>query len=125
MTCFVLLARAYGGLGSLVFCSSINKLCCCSTSMYNDSKQFIIFPLLHAFNNCMICSGLPYSCLFLRICNAYAERGLLVFIYRICSRSLISIDLPVWPTYNLLHVLHCNIHTSLAFISFCGDLSLS
>jgi hypothetical protein len=57
------------------------------------------------------------------MCNAYAETGLLVFIYRICSRCLISIDLTVWPTYDLLHVLHCNLYIPLEFVSFCGDLS--
>jgi hypothetical protein len=28
VTCFVILARVYSGLRSLVFCSSINKFCC-------------------------------------------------------------------------------------------------
>jgi hypothetical protein len=30
---------------------------------------------------------------------------------------------PVWPTYDLLHVLHCNLYIPLDFISFCGVLS--
>ena len=67
VTCFVMLARAYCGLGLLVFCSSINKLCCCSSCMKNDSQKFIAFPLPHVFNKCMVCSGLPYSCLLLRL----------------------------------------------------------
>ena len=46
-------------------------------------------------------------------------------IYRICSRCLISIDLPVWPTYDLLHALHCNLYIPLEFILFCGDVSHS
>jgi len=66
VTCFVMLARAYSGFGSLVFCSSINKFCCCSTCMKNDSHQFINFPLPHVSNSCMVCSGRPYSCLLLK-----------------------------------------------------------
>ena len=27
------------------------------------------------------------------------------------------------PTYDLLHVLHCNLYISLEFVLFCGDLS--
>ena len=30
VTCFIMLAKLYSGLSSLVFCSSINKICCCS-----------------------------------------------------------------------------------------------
>ena len=75
------------------------------------------------FRKCMVCSGFPYSCLLLRLCNAYAEIGLLVLIHLIGSRRLISISLPVWPTYDLLHVLHCNICMPLEFILFSGILS--
>ena len=67
------------------------------------------FPFPNAFNNCMVCSGLPHSCLLLRMCNAYADIGLFVFICRMCSRCLILIELPVWPTCDLLHVLHCGL----------------
>jgi hypothetical protein len=61
----------------------------------------------------MVCSGLPYSCLLLRMLNTYAERGLFVFICRILPRCLISIGLPVWPTDDLLHFLHCNLYIPL------------
>ena len=44
-------------------------------------------------------------------------------IYLIFSRCLISIDLPVRPTYDLLHVLHCNLYNPLELNSFCGVLS--
>ena len=71
----------------------------------------------------MVCSGLPYSCLLPRMCNAYAEIGLFVLIYLICSLHLISIDLPVWPTYDLLHDLHCTLYIPLEFILFFGVLS--
>jgi len=81
------------------------------------------FPYCMFFRKCMVCSGFPYSCLLLRLCNAYAKIGLLFFIHLICSRRLISISLPFWPTYDLLHVLHCNICMPLEFILFSGILS--
>jgi len=58
------------------------------------------------------------------MCNAYSE---IVFflIYRKCSRCLISNDFPVWPTYDLLHALLCNLYIQLEFILFCGDVSHS
>jgi hypothetical protein len=30
---------------------------------------------------------------------------------------------PVWPTYDLFHVLHCNLCIPLDFILFCGAVS--
>jgi len=78
--------------------------------------------LLHVFSNCIVYSKFPYSCIFLRTCNAYAEIGLFVLIYLICSLCLVSIDLPVWPTYALSHILHCNLYIPLEFILFCGVL---
>jgi len=30
---------------------------------------------------------------------------------------------PVWPTYDLVHVLHCDLYIPLEFILFCGVLS--
>jgi hypothetical protein len=52
----------------------------------------------------------------------YAEIGLFVLIYLICSLCLISIDQPVWPTYALLHIVHCNLYIPLEFILFRGVL---
>jgi len=68
-------------------------------------------------------SGFPYSCLLLSMCNAYAEIGSFVWIYLVCSRCRISIEPTVWPTYDLLHVLHCNLYMPLEFILFSGILS--
>jgi hypothetical protein len=110
VTCYVTLPRAYGVLGSLVFCASINNFCCCSTCIEKYSQQFIILLLLHACNNCILWSGLLYSCRLLMMCNAYDEKGLFGLIYRIYSRYLIATELPVWPTYDMLHILHCNIY---------------
>jgi hypothetical protein len=42
----------------------------------------------------------------IRVIFRECEIGLFVFMYRVCSRCLISIDLPVWPTHDFLHVLH-------------------
>jgi hypothetical protein len=55
---------------------------------------------------------LRQGCLFL--CNL-----------RIYSRCRISVDLPVWPTYDLLHVLHCDLYIPLEYILFYDDLSHS
>jgi hypothetical protein len=57
------------------------------------------------------------------MCNAYAEIGLFVLIYLLCSRCRISTDLPVWPKYDLLHVLHCNLWIPLEFILLSVILS--
>ena len=84
----------------------------------NSSLLFLYLTLLIT----SVCSGLPYSCQLLRMCNAYAETGLFVFMYHIYSRCLIFVDLLVWQTYDLLHILHCNLYIPLQFILFCGDL---
>ena len=90
--CCVVLVKAYSGFGSLAFCSSINKFCCCSTCTWENYQQFITFPFLHARGNWMVCSGLPYSCVLLRIRNANAERELFVFTFLTCSLCLISVN---------------------------------
>jgi hypothetical protein len=57
------------------------------------------------------------------MCKAHVEIGLFVWIYLVCSRCHISIELPVWPKYDLLHVLHCNLYMPLEVILFSGVLS--
>ena len=64
-------------------------------------------------------------CLLLRMCNACAEIGLLDLIFVYVHGALFPFDPPVWPTHDLLHVLHCNLYIPLEFILFCGDLSHS
>ena len=54
------------------------------------------------------------------MCNAYAEIGLLVLVYIVLSSCRVSVDLPVWPTYELLQVLHFNLYMPLEFILFSG-----
>ena len=46
-------------------------------------------------------------------------------MYLVCFRCRISIEFPVWPTYDLLQVLHFSLYTSLEFILFCGTSSQS
>jgi hypothetical protein len=36
-------------------------------------------------------------------------------MYLVCSQCHIHIDLPVWPTYELLHVLHFSLDMQLEF----------
>ena len=58
------------------------------------------FPLLHGINNSSVSAAVLYLCLLFSICNAYAEIGLLVLMYYVCSLCLVTID---W-----LIVLHMN-----------------
>jgi hypothetical protein len=46
-------------------------------------------------------------------------------MYLVCSLCRNATELPVWPTYELLQVLHFSLHILLEFILFCGILSLS
>jgi hypothetical protein len=59
------------------------------------------------------------------MCNAYAEIGLFILMYRVCSRCRIPIDLPVWQTSELLQVLHFNLYMPPEFILFSGIQSRS
>jgi len=68
---------------------------------------------------------MPYSCLLLSMCNAYAEIGLLVFLYHVCSVCLIIIDLPDCPTYELLQVLRLSLYIPLEFVLILVILSVS
>jgi len=47
----------------------------------------------------MVWSMFPYSCLLFKICIAYADIGLFVLMYLVCSQCHIHIDLPVRPTF--------------------------
>jgi hypothetical protein len=50
-------------------------------------NNFIIVPLLHGFNNYSVSAAVPYSWLLFSMCNAYAEIGLLVLVYRVFNMS--------------------------------------
>ena len=58
------------------------------------------------------------------MCNEYAENGLLVLIYRMCSLCLVVIDLPNCPTYALLQVLLLSLYVSLEFVLVLTNLSV-
>jgi hypothetical protein len=51
----------------------------------------------------------PYSSLLFSMCNAYAEIGLLVFMYRVGSLCLVATELSDCPTYEELQVLHLSL----------------
>ena len=89
------------------------------------SKHFIFVPLLHGFNNPSVSSAVAYSCLLFSMCNAYAEMGLLVLMYRVCSLCLVATDLPDCPTYEFLQVLHLSLYMPLEFVLVLIILSVS
>ena len=84
--------------------------------MYRFSQHVIRVPLWQCFSNCKVSFCGPYSCLFCKMCAAYANCGLLYLMYLICSFYLIFINLPVCPIYTLLHVLHCSLYIPLGFV---------
>jgi hypothetical protein len=118
----VTLAKVYSGLSSLTFCSSINISCCWKIRMKNDSQQFVYIPLLHVLSNSMVLSAFPYSCLLFKTWNAYAKICLFVLMYLVYSRCRTPVELLVWPTYELLQVLHFSRHMQLEFILLWGTL---
>ena len=73
--------------------------CCWWVCIQRDSLQFIFDPLAHVFSNSMFSSMLAYSCLFFKICIAYAEFWFLELKYLTCSRHLIPTDFPDGPLY--------------------------
>jgi hypothetical protein len=53
--------------------------------MYNCSYGMRNLVVLICFKSSnVLCIG-PYSCLLFRMCIAYADWGLLFFMYRVCS----------------------------------------
>ena len=85
--------------------------------------MFISFSLLHVFNNC---NGLFWISVFMSIVEnvkcVWRDR---VICFDISCMFLVSYfyRFPVWPTYDLLHVLHCNLYIPLEFILFSDILS--
>jgi len=90
--------------------------------MKSDSQQFVFIPLLHVLSNSMVLSAFAFSCLLFKIRNAYTEIWLFVLMYLVCSRCHTPVDLPVWPTYELLQVLNFSRRMQLEFILLCGNL---
>jgi hypothetical protein len=94
-------------------CSGINSLLWYSVCTYICSNGSSRCGLLIRFRSVIVSLILPYSCLLLSICNAYAERGSLFFIYLVCSWYLAFRLRLVCPTYALRHVLHMILYTPL------------
>ena len=46
-------------------------------------------------------------------------------MYLVCSRCRVPVDLPVWPTHELLQGLHFNLYIPLEFTLFSGTISRS
>jgi len=78
-----------------------------------------------------VSSMLLYSCLQLGICSAYAERGSLFLMYRLCSRNLDFKFRFVCPTNSLWQVLlvilyiplsscSCNRVGAMGFMRWCN-----
>ena len=59
------------------------------------------------------------------MCKAYAVTGLFILMYFVCSLCCTRIEDLVWPTYELLQVLHFSLYIPLEFILFYGILLLS
>ena len=57
--------------------------------------------------------------------NAYAEIGLLVLMYCVCSLCLFATERPDHPTYELLQVLHLSLYIPLEFVLILTILSAS
>ena len=93
--------------------------------MYRASQPLIFVPLLHGFSNSRVSSAVPYWCLLFSMCNAYAEIGLLVLIYRVCSLCLVAFDAPDCPTYELLQVLRLSLYIPREFVLVLTILSVS
>jgi hypothetical protein len=66
--------------------------------MYMFSQWFIFLLFLHACTSFRVSLAVPFSCLLFSICVAYAETGLLVLMYLICSLCLVVMCLPDCPT---------------------------
>jgi len=78
-----------------------------------------------------VSSMLPYSCLQLSICSAYAERGSLFLMYLMCSWNHDFKFRLVCPTYAFWQVLHiilyiplfscsCNQVGAMGFMRWCN-----
>jgi len=84
----------------------------------------------------IVSSMLPYSCLQLSKCSAYAERGSLFLMYSMCFQNLDFKFRLVCPTYALWQVLHvilyiplfscsCNRVGAMGFMRWCNVVVLN
>ena len=108
------------GLLSFGCCPGINSLLLFSVCMYIRSNGSSSCGLLIGFSSDIVSLILPYSCLLLSICRAYADFGSLFFIYLVCSWYLALRLRLVCPTYALWHVLHVILYIPLFSYSGVG-----
>jgi len=73
------LFRCCSGMSSLLWWNDWMHIC-----LYGSKRVGGLICLRRV----IVPSVLPYSCLLLSICNAYAERGSLFLMYRMCPRNL-------------------------------------
>ena len=92
--------------GSFWLCSWISLPVCWRDCMWNCSRGNNMLSILVAWSKVIVLAIVPYSCWLCKICWAYADFGLLVFIYLICSWNRVLRFRLVCPTYERLHVLH-------------------
>jgi len=59
------------------------------------------------------------------MCNSYAEFGLLVLMYRVCSLCLVAFARPDCPTYELLQESQLRLYMPLEFVLVLTILSVS
>ena len=84
--------RCYSGMSSLLWWNDW---------MYSCSHGSKRVDVLICLRRAIVSSILPYSCLQLSICSAYAKRGSLFLMHRMCSRSLDFKFRLVCPTHAL------------------------
>jgi len=89
--------RCCSGMSSLLWWNDWIYIC-----LYGSKRVGVLICLRRV----IVSSMLPYSCLQVSICSAYAERGSLFFMYRVCSRNLDFKFRLVCPIYALWQVLH-------------------
>ena len=94
---------------------------CWRTCMMKDSQQFILMPLLQAFNSSMVCFGLPYACLLFNMCKSKLGCLFLCILYVLRVVLLLSSQFGQHMNYCRCCILVYIYHLSL----FCVILSLS
>jgi hypothetical protein len=82
-------ASSYNGFGPLTCCSVTSRFYWRYIWMNMFSQWFILLLFLHGCISFRESFAVPYSCLLFSIRVAYAEAGLLVLMYLICSLCLI------------------------------------
>jgi len=94
-------------------CSAMSLLLWWNDWMYICSYGSKRVGVLICLRRVIVSSMLPYSCLQLSMCSAYAERGSLFLVHRMCSRNFDFKFRLVCPTYALSQVLRVILYITL------------